>query len=167
MTIENTLARLFGLEGDDWLRHANPTSVYTRFTVLPLIVVSAWSRVWIGVYFLVPLGLTLLWTFLNPRLFPEPDSLDNWASKGVLGERIWKDRAEHDISQAWARGVNALNALNAVGTVPFLVGLYQLNVWMTATGLVITFLAKLWFFDRMVWLFEDTGDLEDVRPTTG
>jgi hypothetical protein len=27
----------------------------------------------------------------------------------------------------------------------------------------MAFLAKTWFFDRMVWLFEDMRHLEDVR----
>jgi hypothetical protein len=29
--------KLFGLEGDKWMRHANPVSVWTRFAVLPLL----------------------------------------------------------------------------------------------------------------------------------
>ncbi len=41
---------------------------------------------------------------------------------------------------------------------PFLVGLYRLNGWLTALGLLVTFLAKLWFFDRMVWLYDDLGE---------
>lgn len=163
MNIEKTLARLFGLEGDRWLRHANPWSVYSRFPVLPLIVVSVWSRVWIGTYFLVPLGATLLWTFFNPRLFDEPDSLDSWAARGVLGERIWKDRAVYDISRQWSLQTHALNASQVVGLVPFLFGLYTLDVWMTMTGLTVAFLSKLWFFDRMVWLFEDEREAERVR----
>jgi len=157
MTVEETIARLFGLRDDEWRRHANPVSVYSRFTLLPLFVAAAWSREWIGVYFLVPLALTLLWTWLNPRLFPEPDSFDSWASRGVLGERIWANRADYEIPRSWALQTTALTALSAVGTVPFLVGLYRLDGWLTAVGLLVTFLAKLWFFDRMVWLYDDFG----------
>jgi hypothetical protein len=163
MNIEKTLARLFGLEGDRWLRHANPRSVYSRFPVLAMIVVSVWSRVWIGVYFVVPLGLTLLWTFFNPRLFDEPDSLENWASKGVLGERIWKEREEYDIASQRRVQIHTLNAIQGLAMVPFFVGLYRLNFWMTMTGLAVAFLSKVWFFDRMVWLFEDMRELDEVR----
>ena len=28
---------LFGLKGENWLRHANPLSVWTRFAVVPLL----------------------------------------------------------------------------------------------------------------------------------
>jgi Family of unknown function (DUF6653) len=40
--------KLFGLEGDKWMRHANPVSVWTRFAVLPLMALAVWSREWIG-----------------------------------------------------------------------------------------------------------------------
>jgi hypothetical protein len=46
---------------------------------------------------------------------------------------------------------------------PFLIGLYELRVWMTATGLAVAFLSKVWFFDRMVWLFEERRESDPVR----
>ncbi|MFC7059665.1 DUF6653 family protein [Halovenus salina] len=163
MNVEKSLARLFGLEGERWLRHANPKSVYSRFPVLVLIAISVWSRVWVGRYFLAPLVATLLWTFLNPRLFSKPDSFTSWATKGVLGERIWKERDSYDIPTVWAWQTHALNAVQLVAMGPFLFGLYELQVWMTITGLTVAFLGKIWFFDRMVWLFEDRRENETVR----
>ena len=44
----NRVARVFGLSGQSWMRHANPASVWTRFAVLPLLMLSVWSRDWIG-----------------------------------------------------------------------------------------------------------------------
>ena len=35
VTSEQRVAKLFGLEGDNWTRHANPVSVWTRFAVVP------------------------------------------------------------------------------------------------------------------------------------
>ena len=69
-------------------------SVWTRNTVLPALVVSFWSRVWIGRRSVLPVLASVLWMFLNPSLFPEPESTDSWASKAVLGERVWKNRDE-------------------------------------------------------------------------
>jgi hypothetical protein len=43
-----SVTKLFGLEGDAWMRHANPVSVWTRFAVLPLGALAVWSRQWIG-----------------------------------------------------------------------------------------------------------------------
>ena len=43
-TSERRVAGLFGLKGDSWMRHANPWSVWTRFAVLPLLILAVWSR---------------------------------------------------------------------------------------------------------------------------
>lgn len=32
--MSTSVTRLFGLAGDNWMRHANPVSVWTRFAVL-------------------------------------------------------------------------------------------------------------------------------------
>jgi hypothetical protein len=91
-TSERRVASLFGLKGDNWMRHANPWSVWTRFAVLPLLILAVWSRDWIGWWSLVPLVLSLVFMVVNPLLFPTPRSTRNWASKAVFGERIWADR---------------------------------------------------------------------------
>ncbi len=48
MTFERTIARLFRMDDATWLRHANPWSVILRFTVLPLLILAFWSRLWLG-----------------------------------------------------------------------------------------------------------------------
>ena len=42
-TFDAKLAKVFGLKGEMWLRHANPISAYTRFAVLPLLAISIWQ----------------------------------------------------------------------------------------------------------------------------
>ena len=84
--------RFMGLSVEVLARHANPWSAFTRFTVLPLLALAIWSRVWVGPWAWLLILLTLIWNWLNPRLFSPPSSLDNWASRGVLGERIWLNR---------------------------------------------------------------------------
>ena len=44
MTLEEKIARSFSMSEETWQRHANPWSVWTRFTALPLIILAAWSR---------------------------------------------------------------------------------------------------------------------------
>ena len=92
VTSEQRVAKMFGLEGEKWTRHANPVSVWTRFAVLPLLALSIWSRDWIGWWCLVPIVLSLVFMMINPLLFPKPRSTRNWASKGVFGERVWSER---------------------------------------------------------------------------
>jgi hypothetical protein len=42
---------------------------------------------------------------------------------------------------------------------PFLAwGLYDLDVWPMLVGFLLAFFGKLWFADRMVWLYEDMKD---------
>ena len=92
MTLERKIARAFALDDVTWLRHGNPWSVILRFTVLPILVLAFWSRLWLGWWAVIPIALSLLWIWFNPRIFPVPRSLDHWTSKAVLGERVWLDR---------------------------------------------------------------------------
>lgn len=78
-----------GMNDETWERHANPLSVYSRFSCLPLIVAAIWSRVWLGWWALAPLALAIGWTFINPRLFPAPIDKATGAAKAVMGERFF------------------------------------------------------------------------------
>lgn len=159
MAYERAMAQAFGMDERTWARHANPWSVWTRNTGLPLLVLAIWSRVWLGGWAIVPLLLVVLWIWLNPRLFPVPSSTDSWASKAVLGERVWMNRGQVPVPPHHRRVPHLLAALAALG-VPFLAwGLYHLRPWPTLFGLLLVFSGKLWFLDRMVWLYEDMKDL--------
>src|SRR3954471_21984127 len=68
-TGDRRIAKLFGLEGENWMRHANPASVWTRFTVLSILSLAIWSRDWIGAWSLLGVGLAIAWMFVNPLLF--------------------------------------------------------------------------------------------------
>jgi hypothetical protein len=156
-TSERRVAKLFGLSGDTWMRHANPWSVWTRFAVLPMLAVAVWSRDWIGWWSLVPIALTLVFLMINPLLFKPPRSTRNWASKAVFGERIWADRNDVEIparyrhTRSWAVSYAAQFAGMAV----LIYGLVRLDPLMTLTGLVLSQTGKGWFLDRMVLMFDD------------
>jgi hypothetical protein len=155
-TMEQRVARLFGLTGDKWMRHANPLSVWTRFAVVPLIALAIWSRAWIGWYSLIPVALALTWMVVNPLFFPEPRSTRNWASKGVFGERVFAERNTVELPPQFLSAVpNVANALSAVGLVLLAYGLITFDPLSTIAGILVTSLGKLWYIDRMVLLFED------------
>jgi hypothetical protein len=148
--------KLFGLEGERWMRHANPASVWTRFAVLPLLALAVWSREWIGWWSLAAVALALVFMMVNPLLFPSPRSTRHWASKGVFGERIWTERDKTELPpQFRSRVLSATYAIQVVGMAVLVYGLVELDLLATVTGLVITQTAKAWFIDRMVLLFED------------
>ena len=158
MTLEHRIAGLFRLDEQGWIRHANPWSFWTRIPLLALITLAIWSRAWIGVWSLVPIGLLALWAWVNPRAFPPPSSMERWVSKAVLGERLWAARDARPVPRHHRRAPVVLSLLALVG-VPFLAfGLWKLEIWPVVVGLVLVHVFKLWFLDRMVWLFEDMHD---------
>jgi hypothetical protein len=157
VTTDTKLARLFGLKGEGWLRHANPISVWTRFAVLPLLSVSIWSREWIDWWSLIPIVLSLIFMMINPVLFPRAKSTRNWASKGVFGERIWANRTNVELPAQFRspRVANVTYLFQVVGIALLAYGLIGFDVGAVVAGLVIVQCAKAWFIDRMVLLFED------------
>jgi len=138
-----------------WKRHVNPLSVWTRYIVLPLLTVALWSRIFIGWYALIPVGLLILWSFVNPNAFPIPKSTKYWASKAVLGERVWLNRKEIPIPSEFLRMINIINSLGATGAVAWVYGIWALDPLTTVLGLVLVVISKSWFLDRMVWLYEE------------
>lgn len=156
VTSEQRVAKLFGLEGESWVRHANPVSVWTRFAVVPLLALSIWSRDWIGWWCLAPILASLVFMVVNPRLFAEPRSTRNWASKCVFGERVWSERnTVPPPAQFTARVLNVTYAFQFAGLALLAYGLVRLDVVDTVAGVVIVQIAKAWYLDRQVLLFED------------
>ena len=149
--------RLMGMDDDAWARHANPWSVYTRFTCLPLIALAVWSRAWIGWWCLAPLALALLWTWANPRVFNPPASTDNWASQGVMGERLFLNRRAEPVPQHHVRMAYWLTGVSALGMGMLIYGLAALDASATLGGMAVTVGGKAWFVDRMVWLYRDAA----------
>jgi len=155
MTLDRKIANLFQMDDATWARHANPWSVFTRATVLPLLIIAVWSRVWLGAGSLLLIAAVIFWNWLNPRLFPQPRSTRNWASKSVLGERIWINRDQVAIPEHHRVLPNVLNAIALTGFLFVVWGLVALAVWPTLLGSSLTYAGKFWFLDRMVWLYSD------------
>lgn len=155
MTLERKISQFFKLDDKSWLRHANPWSVWTRNSVLPILIIAFWSRTWLGWWSLIPIAVGLLCMILNPHLFSPPKSTDNWASKAVLGERVWMNRDQVEIPAYHQRLPNILSLIAALGSVFVIYGVFVYHIWATLFGAALIYLGKLWFLDRMVWLYED------------
>jgi hypothetical protein len=159
-TGDRKIAKAFGLEGDGWMKHANPASVWTRFSALSLFALAIWSRDWIGVWCLIPVALAVVWLFVNPLFFKAPKSTRNWASRSVLGERIWVDRDKIELPEQFRSRASSLvaNAYSTIGLGFLAFGLIDLNVLATVAGLLITHGGKAWYLDRISLLFADMKD---------
>ena len=153
------LADAFHMTDAVWERHANPWSVWTRYGSLPLLIGAIWSRVWFGWGALMLTTVVILWIWLNPRVFPKPQTTRHWASKAVIGERIWLNQKQVPIPAHHHPAIAFTNTINAIGAVTCFGGLWSLELWPTLLGLSWVILGKTWFLDRMVWLCDEMVDL--------
>ncbi|MER0236800.1 DUF6653 family protein [Fulvimarina sp. MAC8] len=158
MDVFRASERLMGMDDAAWARHANPLSVWSRVAILPALALAVWSREWIGWWALIPVALVIAFIFVNPRLFPPPASTDNWASKGTFGERVFIARRKHAIPAHHERMGLVLSAVSGLFAAVLVYGLVVLDACATVIGMLGTVAAKLWFVDRMVWLYEDMRD---------
>ena len=122
-----------------WSRHANPWSAWSRVLTNPLVYVPLWNRSWRQA---IPVTA---WFTLNPRLFPPPEDDRSWATKSVLGEKLYTaDRLFH---------ADLPSALNGASAAAFTAGLYaaytrRLPLLLATGGLALGL--KLGFLGRMV-----------------
>jgi len=156
LELDKVVSKLFLPDDDSWLKHANPWSIWTRFATLPLIVLSIWSRIWIGWYCLIPFAILVFWIWINPTLFSKPKDYSSWGAKAVLGERIFMKRSETPIPNGHIKLITILNVLQSLGAAVLIYGIWNFDVNLTLHGTVYVYLTKMWFLDRMVWLYESS-----------
>ena len=146
-----------------WLRHANPWSVWTRvITGLPVSLGAIWSFRLVGWWGLAWLTGAIVWLWLNPRIFPVPKNTNNWASKVTFGERIWLNRRAEPIPKHHSRWAMSLSVGAGIGFIVAVFGAAYHDILMTLVGGIGSWFSKMWFCDRMVWLYSDTQDIKNL-----
>ncbi|MEC9281790.1 MAG: DUF6653 family protein [Bdellovibrionota bacterium] len=164
MNIERKIASVFNLTDENWMKHANPWSVWTRYSVLPVIILAFWSRTWIGLWHLVPASIGIAWMFFNPILFKKPKSTNNWASKSVLGERVFLNRDKVDIPPIHNSPIHKiLNTISSIGMLISIWSIVTYSVWGAVLGTALAYIGKSWYLDRMVWLYEDMKGNDEYK----
>jgi hypothetical protein len=151
-------ARLFQMDERTWERHASPWSVWTRVASLPLLLVAIWSHAWLGIWALIPVAFVMAWLWLNPRLFPPPARKDGWSARATFGERVWLNRRAVPIPEHQARMAHILTSISAAGFVVALAGALLNELLAAVAGGLVAWFAKMWFCDRMVWLYDEMKD---------
>lgn len=156
MTLERKVANFFNLTDENWMKHSNPISVWTRYSVLPIVVLSFWGRIWIGWWCLLPGLISILWMFYNPIFFKKPRSTKNWASKAVLGERVYLNRDNITVPEKHSIPLHGLlNGISSVGLILSIWSIIYYSIWGAVLGVSLAYIGKSWYLDRMVWLYED------------
>jgi len=92
---------------------------------------------------------------MNPIVFKKARCTDNWASKSVLGERVWANRNRVPVPAHHGPVLKLLNAISALGMLLAVCGVITLSVWPAVTGIALAWIGRSWYLDRMVWLYED------------
>ena len=93
-------------------------------------------------------------TLQDTPSFPRRDN--NWASKAVLGERVYLNRDKVEIPDHHNVPLyKILNSLSSAGLILAIWSTVYYSVWGAVLGVTMAYLGKSWFLDRMVWLYED------------
>jgi hypothetical protein len=137
-----------------WDPHASPASVWGLIATYPLVVVAVYRRSW-------PLFVaTLCSVVVNLRIPSPPEDDTAWATRVVLGERVWLDR-----------GLSSQPTALAVTGVGAAVQLYTLRAALarrpgrTVLGTVASVLSMFVFFEQMVRLYERRGTASPDRDS--
>lgn len=163
MDILKFAEKAMSMDDSAWAKHSSPWSVYSRFSILPLLTSAIASREWLGWYALIPTLVVLAWVWLNPRIFPAPNSTNNWASMGTFGERIYLNRNKEDlIPKHHLIMCKILMLLQLLGLPVWLYGVYSLQIESMVFGTLWLMATKAWFVDRMVWIYQDVKDLNPI-----
>ncbi|MCF2906237.1 hypothetical protein L0666_14670 [Octadecabacter sp. CECT 8868] len=155
MDIFKAAERLMKMDETTWARHAGPWSIYTRIATGPIIFMVLWFRLYFGWWTLALLAAFAVFIWANPRLFPGPKNPAWWGAKVTYGERVFLNRKaipvpDHHLH--WAKG---LTAISVIGIGPLTYGLWVFDLGWTTAGALLVVGGKLWFCDRMVWLYND------------
>lgn len=129
-----------------WRRHANPWSGVTRMLAGAALLLTLYRHAWRS------LGAVVAFLALNPVLFPEPETTDNWLSEGVLGEEVWIADGNPMFGTDYPTVLNAVNVPLYLYT---LYAAYRQYPIRTLVGFCITFALKLLFVDAMRRYYRD------------
>jgi hypothetical protein len=125
-----------------WSGHANPWSVWTFVIVYPMLILAIYRRnrtLLTGI---------LLFVAINPLVFSPPPDDHSWATRVVLGERVW---LEH--GNLWSTNT-LFTAASAPVYLLTLKSAVEQRRLRTAVGTVASMILMFVFFQRMVQLYE-------------
>ena len=158
MDIYSAAEKLMLMNARSWARHANPISVYSRIFGGSLIFLAAWSPFWFGWSGAFLILLALVWNWVNPRLFPPPTDTKSWATQGVLGERAYINRKITPVPFGFEHAANLTTALSLTFLLLTIIAFIRQDFWFAFTAWHGATAAKLWFVDRMAWLWTKMRD---------
>jgi hypothetical protein len=160
MAYDRIASRLMGMNEKVWASHANPLSGWTRLATAPLWFCALWSVSLDRLVVVDPDCSVVPVDVVESRIFPPPVDDRAWMTRGVLGERIFCRRDECDIPAEHIRFAHILTFFAVISLISAVWGLLSGRFWPALGGWLLMITFKLWFIDRMAWLYhtmKDTG----------
>lgn len=163
MAQDGTILRGIADNTDMWRRHANPWSVWTRLFSVPMFAFVIYSRIWFGWWVLIGVVILAIWMVLNVRVFPPATADHRWEARAIFGERFWLRRKPGAIPDHHLRMVLTLNIASGLSALPMAYGLWALDPWATALGVIGVVGGQLWALDRYSWIYADLTRGKDAE----
>jgi hypothetical protein len=153
MGTANAAVKTFGLNEENWKKHANPWSVWSRMAAFVVMIAAIFARELFGWWTLAFIGAGIIFMFLNTRIFPGVDQPRRWDEKGIYGEKLWtlKDEA----AAGHRKAINLLIGIAGIGLPIMVYGLIVVEAWPTVFGLSLVFVSQLWQIDRFVAIYDE------------
>jgi len=145
-----------------WLQPANPVQTVLRLFAPALLAAAIWSHASFGAgtaWAAAAAVIALLMT--SPLIFPKSARPASWISRAAFGERIWLNRMSVPVPQAEHHAALVLTLVSLGGAGIGLWGAFSANMWLAATGVMVSLIARMVFFDRMAALY---GMMRDAHP---
>ncbi|MDF2177366.1 hypothetical protein P2G88_03790 [Aliiglaciecola sp. CAU 1673] len=146
---------LLWLSGLYWVRHIHPYCLYCGYVSLLMILGALWWRPYLGLWTLLPISMGVLWLWQGPRLLEPPKTSKRWASRAVLGIRVWRNRKQIPIGAEHLDMVRIILGLLSGTWLMLFTALILQHSHLAVAGFSLLLLSQSWFLDRMVWLFDD------------
>ncbi|MFQ6549381.1 DUF6653 family protein [Aestuariibius sp. 2305UL40-4] len=127
MIIERRIAHLSGPTNESWEKHSNSWSVCGRFSCPALLMLTAWSRVWLNWWALAVGTVVVIWIALNPFLFAKSSNSNSYAARSAFGERVWLYRDKLNLPSKRLALPPLLTLINALGFAAAVYGVVALS----------------------------------------
>ncbi|RDI45235.1 DUF6653 family protein [Nocardia mexicana] len=152
MSTTQITANTFGLNDENWRKHANPWSVWSRMAAFAVMLAAIYLRDVLGWWTLAVLVGGVAFMFANTRMFRPIDVPSRWDERGIYGERLWTEKAP--AAEPHRRAISAIIGIAGVGLPLIGWGLVSVQIWPTVFGWTLVFISQLWQIDRFVAIYD-------------
>lgn len=132
---------------------ANRNKFFVNLSNTILIAGSLWSRKFLKSWFVIPSSCTIYWMLYNNMLFQPEKHIKHWISQVQIAEALWKQKVAL-FKQNHTKQQMVLYLGNIIGYGLTVYGGVRLRALPTVLGLIIHYVSKVFFYNKMIEYFE-------------